>query len=62
MGKKMDAEFCMKMHVKQHTLAINHIRECYKKPVSLDMEMQCLPMKLADKVYAETGIDSKELD
>ena len=40
MGKKMDAEFCMKMHVKQHTLAIDHIRQCYKSSICLEMEMQ----------------------
>ena len=58
----MDVEFCMKMHVKQHKIAIDHLKEIYKSQNDFNKEMQMLPQRLSDKFYAETGVESMELD
>ena len=58
----MDAATCMKLHIQQHAIASEHLKEIYKNRETMQMEMQMLPQKLADRFYAETGIDSMELD
>lgn len=61
-GKLMDTDTCMKLHIKQHEIAIEHLRGIYKNLPTMQMEMQMMPQKLSDKFYAETGIESIDLD
>lgn len=58
----MDRETCMKLHIKQHEIALNHLKEIYKDAATMNQEMQMMPQKLSDKFFAETGIESIDLD
>lgn len=61
-GKLMDLDTCMRLHVAQHQIALRHLGNIYKNKEELGQEMQMLPQKLSDLFYAETGVESVELD
>lgn len=48
----MDAETCMNLHLKQHEIALEHLKDIYKNKETMQMEMQMLPQKLADNFFA----------
>ena len=39
----MDLDTCMKLHVAQHRIALNHLNDIYKNKADLTQEMQMLP-------------------